>query len=253
MPYRFATQPRDYSDLAGGRVLYSRPGYPAFPVRLASEIFQRCLSQRAGPASARPVTLYDPCCGGAYHLSALALEHWAALQMIIGSDIDPQAVQLAARNLGLLTPDGLDQRIRELTAHYQAYGKDSHRAALQSAQALRERVGVQARRQPLPTRVFQASAFDASTLRSHLGDTGIDVVLTDIPYGRQSAWADTARQTSESPVSRMLTALRSCLHTESVVAIASDKSQVIASEGYARVERFQVGRRQIVLLRPRPE
>lgn len=40
-------------------------------VRLASEIFRRCVAKRAAAGQAQPVTLYDPCCGGAYHLSAL--------------------------------------------------------------------------------------------------------------------------------------------------------------------------------------
>jgi len=36
MPYRFATERRDYSDYSSGRVFYGAPGYPAFPVRLVS-------------------------------------------------------------------------------------------------------------------------------------------------------------------------------------------------------------------------
>ncbi len=44
MPYQFAVDRPNYSDLASGRVLYSVPGHHAFPVRLASEIFQRCLA-----------------------------------------------------------------------------------------------------------------------------------------------------------------------------------------------------------------
>ena len=41
MPYLFATQDQDYADFASGRVIYNAPGMPAFPVRLASEMFQR--------------------------------------------------------------------------------------------------------------------------------------------------------------------------------------------------------------------
>ena len=46
MQYKFAKEQPDYSDLASGRVFYSLPGHPAFPVRLASEVFQRCLAHR---------------------------------------------------------------------------------------------------------------------------------------------------------------------------------------------------------------
>ncbi|MFK7803274.1 MAG: hypothetical protein AB8G95_16690, partial [Anaerolineae bacterium] len=39
MPYRFATENKDYSDFASGRVFYGAPGHPVFPVRLISEVF----------------------------------------------------------------------------------------------------------------------------------------------------------------------------------------------------------------------
>ena len=46
----------------------------------------------------------------------------------------------------------------------------------------------------------------------------------------------------------MLDALRCVLTSNSVVAIASDKSQKIAHEHYRRVERFGVGKRHVTLL-----
>ena len=251
MPYKFATQQLDYSDYASGRVLYSLPGHPAFPVRLASEIFQRCLARRAAAGHTQPVTLYDPCCGGAYHLCALAYGHWRAIQAIVASDVDAQAVQLAARNLSLLTAEGMARRIRELRANLEDYGKESHQAALQSAELLHEEVVILAGRQPIRTAVFQASAFDSVAHMSHLRETRVDVVLTDIPYGLQSAWRLDNPEQAKNPAGAMLRALREILHAGSIVAIAADKQQKIADDGYDRVERFQVGKRQVVLLKPR--
>ena len=43
MTYRYALTRESYADLSGG-VLHSAPGFPAFPVRLASEMFQRALA-----------------------------------------------------------------------------------------------------------------------------------------------------------------------------------------------------------------
>jgi len=250
MPYKFATQQLDHSDLAGGRVLYSLPGHPAFPVRLASEIFQRCLARRAVAGYNDPVTLYDPCCGGAYHLSALAYGHWQALHAIIGSDVDAQAVQLATRNLDLLTTDGLEKRIQALRKNYDDYGKESHQAALQSAETLHKQVVLLASQHPIRTLVFQSSVFDTTTLTAHLQEARVDIVLTDIPYGRQSAWRLDSPEQAQNPAGEMLRALRDLLHAGSIMAIASDKQQKIAEEGYVRVERFQIGKRQVVLLKP---
>ena len=42
MKYKFETDKRDFSDFSSGRVLYNAANTTAFPVRLASEIAQRC-------------------------------------------------------------------------------------------------------------------------------------------------------------------------------------------------------------------
>ena len=42
MSYKFAITDENYEDFASGRVLFNQHGTTAFPVRLASEIFQRC-------------------------------------------------------------------------------------------------------------------------------------------------------------------------------------------------------------------
>src|SRR6188768_151923 len=85
MLYRFAQERVDYSDFASGRVFRSLPGRTAFPVRLADELFQRCLSLRPPDQRATPVTLYDPCCGGATLLCTLAILHWASIRQIVAS------------------------------------------------------------------------------------------------------------------------------------------------------------------------
>ncbi len=125
MQYKYAKEQQDYSDFSSGRVFYSLPGHPAFPVRLASEIFQRCIAQRERIYQvSTPGTLYDPCCGAAYHLSVLAYLHPKHNREVIASDIDEKAVALAERNLGLLHPEGMEQRIRELSELLEEYGKN---------------------------------------------------------------------------------------------------------------------------------
>src|SRR4026209_1860119 len=100
MQYKYAKDQLDYSDFTSGRVFYSLPGYPAFPVRLASEIFQRCIAIRKTTYNdLTPCTLYDPCCGAAYHLCILACLHGEHIREIICSDVDEKAVALAKRNL----------------------------------------------------------------------------------------------------------------------------------------------------------
>jgi hypothetical protein len=250
MRYHFAKERRDYADYASGRVFYSSPGQPAFPVRLASEIFQRCLAVREASGATGPCLLYDPCCGGAYHLGTLAFMHWQAIDEIVGSDVDEQALSLAQRNLALLTVGGLDRRMAEIAAMLASYGKASHAAALESARTLRRRLLGLVEGHQVATRLFRADATDGEALGRQLGDRRVDVVLTDVPYGWHSTWqVPDARQASASPMWQMLEALRRVVSPDAALAIAADKRQKVSHQGYQRIERFRVGKRQVAILK----
>jgi 23S rRNA (guanine2535-N1)-methyltransferase len=253
MTYQFAKERSDYSHLSSGRVFYSLPGYPAFPVRLASEIFQRCIALREARNLTTPCVLYDPCCGAAYHLSVLAYLHWEHIQAVIASDADPEAVRLAAGNLRLLSLAGLDRRTGEITEMLRQYGKESHQQALDSAMVLRDRIAILSQDHPIQTLTFQANALDASMLSSGLEDAAVDIVFTDIPYGLHSHWLSSASaQDVADPLRSMLDALLAVLKPTSLVAIASDKRQKVVHEGYQRVEHFQLGKRRVTFLQPVP-
>jgi 23S rRNA (guanine2535-N1)-methyltransferase len=249
MQYKYAKEQLDYSDFSSGRVFYSLPGHPAFPVRLASEIFQRCLAHRESIYQvSTPCILYDPCCGAAYHLSILGYLHGERIREIIGSDIDEKAVALAERNLGLLHRDRLEERIRELSGMLEQYGKESHREALRSASSLKEKRLALAEKYPLETKVFQASATDKRAIANHIQPQSVDIVFTDVPYGWHSQWRNA--DSLSNPLRSMLDALLEVLSTSSIVAVASDKQQKAAHERFQRLEQFQVGKRQVVILKP---
>ncbi len=255
MPYQYAIRDEDYTDFSGGRVLYSLPGLPAFPVRLASEIYFRARALLRLPHEKR-LTIYDPTCGGAYHLAALGLLHGEGIGAILASDVDQRALELARRNLSLLSPEGLLRREQEIRGMLEQFGKLSHAWALQSAAALRERAlraseGEQGL-SPIRTRVCQANALDPTAVQNALAGESIQLVISDIPYGQLSAWRLPASNAPDNhaPAWRMLDALLPALPGDSIVAVAADKSQKIAHEGYRRLDRFQIGKRRISLLAP---
>ena len=251
MQYKYVRTPPDYSDLASGRVFHSLPGHPAFPVRLASEIFQRCMASREKfYENSDPCVLYDPCCGTAYHLSVLAYLHGENIRAVIGSDINEKAVAVAKRNLELLIVAGLDQRIDEISQLLELYGKDSHKEALSSGHILKNRLSALTQEHPMITKVFEADATDSTTILKNINRKSVDIVLTDIPYGQHSHWLPSGSNELLNPILSMLSALTSIISSESVVAIVSDKKQKVSHERFQRIEQFQIGKRRVVILRP---
>ena len=251
MGYRYAERRPEHADLASGSVLHSLPGRPAFPVRLASELLLRCLAVRAEAGLHGPALVHDPCCGGASLLTALGFLHPERLRGLIGSDLDPDAVRLARRNLALLTPDGLDARIGLLRERLAAYGRDSYAEAVERAGRLRARL---AGGGP-PASCFTADAADPAALRRGLGGDRPDVVLTDLPYGRASGWAGgvAARPGPDGapgPAWLVLDALAAVVGPGPVIAVVTDKAEPVAHDGFRRLERLQLGHRRAAVLVP---
>jgi 23S rRNA (guanine2535-N1)-methyltransferase len=251
MPYKYEKESSDYSDLSSGRVFHSLSGHPAFPVRLASEIFQHCMAIRTAIYNvSNPCVLYDPCCGAAYSLTILSYLHGENIAEVIGSDINEKAVALARRNLDLLNLAGLNNRIQEISDMLKRYGKESHKEALASAHNLQKRIFSLNKVHTIKTRVFQANAFDNKTILENIESQSVDIVFTDIPYGQHSQWQMLDFEGNSNPIWSMLNTLKNILSASSIVAIASDKGQKIPHESYQRVKQFQIGKRRIHILKP---
>lgn len=248
MDYKFTPSEENYEMYASGGILAAAPGHTAFPVRLANEIFRRCMAFREAQGTTSRCILYDPCCGSAYHLTTLAYFNWSRIERIIGADMDEDALSLATRNLALLTPQGLDKRIQELAAMVEQFAKPSHSTALQNALNLKQKLLKLIDDHSIETQMFRADATDAQTMLAQPAD----VVFTDIPYGQHSHWhSDTqALATTHDPVHQLLEALLPKLQSNAVVAVAASKKDKIRHERYRRLDKFNVGKRQIVILQP---
>lgn len=252
MEYKYTPPHARYEMYAAGGVFYSAPGFTAFPVRLAVEIFRRCQAIRATQGAPGPAVVYDPCCGGAYHLATMAYFNWDQIAGIYCSDIDEDALGVAARNLSLLTLEGMDRRIAELTGLHEQYGRLSHKTSLEHAEQLRQQLAEAVRHHPLSTQHFRADATDAAAIASALPNVKIDIVLTDIPYGRLTGWGagSLALVHGVDPIHQLLESLLPVLSRASVLAVAAAKKDKIAHGCYTRLARFQLGARQIVILQP---
>ena len=249
MPYRYATEKEDYTDYASGRVFYGAPGHPAFPIRLASEILQACIIQHSKSHPNTPYILYDPVCGGAYHLSILAYLHWETIHSVICSDSDIDILKTAQRNLSLLSLEGLDNRIAELQKLFETYGKTSHASALESAYRIRKLLNLNHMVHSIQTTVFHANVLEPNALAGKVEESAVDIVIADIPYGNRSTWQLTDMPTG-NPTSLMLNNLLPHLSNNAIVAIAADKLSKFTHPNYQRIDRFQIGKRRIYILSP---
>lgn len=99
--------------------------------------------------------------------------------------------------------------------------------------------------------LFCADATDAAGLRLQLAGATPDLAIADVPYGQHSAWQGAHAADADRPALWwLLEALRPLLAATTVVAIAVDKAQRLDHAGYRRLERFQLGKRQLALLQP---
>lgn len=240
LKYIYEKKQQNYEDFASGRVLYNQKGAAAFPVRLASEIFLRSKNYLKKKGVKEPITIYDPCCGGAYILTTLGFLHGECFSKIIGSDVDKRFVSLAERNLDLLSLDGIEKRIRELENDIRKYNKESHKYALKSALSLK---GILEERDYF----LSVDCFQADVLGDKVLDFKLDLILTDLPYGNLTNWSGDYNNPLELFLENMLNLLKPA----SIMTIISEKSQKIEHKKYNRIKHFTTGKRRISFLEKR--
>lgn len=234
------TEREDSADLAPGVVLHSAPGQPAFPVRLALELFRRAHAD----LGRERVTLWDPCCGSGYLATVLGLRERSRLDRVLASDVSDDALGLARRNLRLLEPGGLAERAADRRSHARELGKPRYDEFAEAAERLHDRL-VRAGG-AVPTDVGTADAFDAASLRSFLGDHAPDLVLTDVPYGERVSWAGAAP--AAGPVPALLATLAAVLPPHAAVVVC-DRSRKVDTGGARCAWRFRIGTRAAAMVR----
>lgn len=270
MSYKFAIENLNYEDYASGRVLYNHKGTTSFPVRLASEIYQRCAAILKEKGKEKDFIIYDSCCGGAYLLTILGFLHGDEISRIYGSDVDETMISLAQRNLSLLSPEGIERRIMQIDKMLEDFGKKSHSEALKSALKLKD-ILVN-RKKNIEITCFVANiASDLSVdpgtickINCHNIEeinekitreiniktivNNVNILITDLPYGNITNWK--GMQDEEWAVRKMLNNVLPLLAKDSVISIVSGKKTKIKHGSYRRIDKFTIGKRQINILEP---
>ncbi|SEO13969.1 hypothetical protein [Paenibacillus sp. OV219] len=241
MEYKYERNKENYEDFASGRVLYNAQGTTAFPVRLASEIVQRCFQVLEAKGSKGPYSIYDPCCGGAYLLTVIGLLHNDRIQRIYASDINADVLGIAEKNLSLLTVTGINKRKEQIKEYIRLYNKASHISALESAERLSSCIA--------GSNMESVTAFqsDVTASDNKVIHNRVNIVITDLPYGDIVTW----RSDSSDPLVDFFDSVYDLLEpTHSVLAVIADKSQKLKHEKFRRIEFVKIGKRQMALFEP---
>lgn len=231
MIYQYAKK-TSYEFLAAGSVIYGHPRSTNFPVRLGQEIFHRCLRYRD---KKNLLSIYDPCCGTGYLLTTLGILNAGLIDSISGTDINAMHLNIATKNLSLLSPEGLDGRQHELEILQQRYQKDSHLDALKSLQEIRGLVITNPK-----VNIYLTERNILST--SHELKKIFDLVITDVPYSQLVDW------NGAGGIDEMLNNLLLNINERSIIAIVHDKKQKISNQYFRRLEKFQIGKRVVEIL-----
>ncbi len=229
----------NFEDFACGRVIYHKSKMPSFPVRLAGEIFMRCVEHLG---KGNEIILYDPCCGGGYMLTVLGLLNPEKISTIIGSDIDEVSLSLAKSNLSLLSKEGLIIRKKQLEKMLDEYNKVSHREAISSIDKFMDII--EKRSFKTNTQIFKADILDKMALVEK--SFKADLIIADVPYGNLVSWNSAEKSNN---VDSLLDNILPVVHKNTIVALVTDKSQRVKNERFKRLEKFNAGTRRVEIVK----
>ncbi len=238
--YKFVEAKENYKDYSSGRVIYGVPNATNFPVRLASDIFQRCTECLIKKGKSPPYIVYDPLCGAAYTLTVLGFLHREEIKKIFASDSNKEMLDFANKNLSLLNNKGMNKRINELEELFVNYKKISHKEALESAQRLKSKI------KNLDVEIFQFNIITEEILPKQVSD--LNIVIADVPYGKLVNW-DGLKEGS-NPVEIFLNKIKNRLNSNAIVALILNKKQEVSFKEYKLIKKFKIGKRKVILLEP---
>jgi tRNA G10 N-methylase Trm11 len=230
----------NFEDYSSGRVLYGAPKATNFSVRLADEIFIKCKDYLVSKGNKGPYIMYDPFCGAGYAVTVLGIMHGQDIKKIFASDIDNTILEFAKKNLALLTPKGVLNRTKELERFVEEYKKDSHKEAVKSAERLAGKINKLA----LKIEVFEFNILSEENLDKNIKK--IDIIIADVPYGKLTTWVGS--KPTENPVQGFLNKIKDKLSEKAIIAVVSNKKQVIQNEGFTKLKSFKTPNRKITLL-----
>jgi len=227
MIYRFAEK-NSFQYLAAGSVIKSYKGNTNFPVRLGHEIFNRCLQYIDNKEK---VTIYDPMCGSGYLLTTVGLLNFNKISKIYGSDINDEVINVARKNLRLLTIEGIKKRENEIQHLLDNYDRESYEIGLQQITIFKNIVN-----KDLDFELFKRDLFEESVK----SDIKADIIIMDLPYNNLVNYqGNYSKNKLEEQIVRLT-------QKNTIIAVIKNKAQKLTvNSTLQRLEKIKTGKRVI--------
>jgi hypothetical protein len=227
MIYRFAEK-NSFQYLAAGSVIKSYKGNTNFPVRLGHEIFNRCLQYIDNKEK---VTIYDPMCGSGYILTTVGLLNFNKISKIYGSDINDEVINVARKNLRLLTIEGIKKRENEIQHLLDNYDRESYEIGLQQITIFKNIVN-----KDLDFELFKRDLFEESVK----SDIKADIIIMDLPYNNLVNYQGNY---SKNKLEEQIVSLT---QKNTIIAVIKNKAQKLTiNSTLQRLEKIKTGKRVI--------
>lgn len=227
MIYRFAEK-NSFQYLAAGSVIKSYKGNTNFPVRLGHEIFNRCLQYFDNKEK---VTIYDPMCGSGYLLTTIGLLNFNKISKIYGSDINDEVINVARKNLRLLTIEGIKKRENEIQHLLDNYDRESYKIGLQQITIFKDIVN-----KDLDFELFKRDLFEESVK----SDIKADIIIMDLPYNNLVNYQGNY---SKNKLEEQIVSLT---QKNTIIAVIKNKAQKLTiNSTLQRLEKIKTGKRVI--------
>lgn len=232
-----------FDDAGGGRVVHSARGFPGYPPRLAVELFSRA-REMVGRSR---VGMWDPLCGAGGIVTSIGLLRPTEVRRLLATDVNPDAVQLASRNLSLVSRSGLLARRQELT---ERMADPEQRIDPERLRALDRLLTRDGRGDDIAVAALRANATDATDL-GRLDLDGVDIAFADLPYGIQTDAVAEGAGGAVEPTEfgrAVFTAVSSALPSGAVVVLSTTERDHLRALP-AATRSFKHGRRFLRLYR----
>lgn len=212
-----------FTCLIPGKLLHERPGKPSLYPGIADEAFLRGIKYNP---QQNHIFIYDPFCGVGGGLVSPAVIRHANIARIFGSDVEPETIVIAQKNLELCSLPGYDSATESGTKVPNGKAVDP-----QLLLQFREMLMHYGCTQPIEAHFF-VHAMPAAIPKDIIATESVSMIITDPPYGQMSPFVGDHAQPVDTDALLLrymdsLRAIRPLLRDKGTVTIVCDKRQQI--------------------------